>query len=195
MKAGHTRTQIARNVGVHKATISRELTRNLGERGYRPKQADELATARRKQRVRPRITVCTMDASRRVTAPRVESRTDFRSPHARRAGTHQPRAHLQVRLCGQTSGRHALAPLAVPETTAETLRHLLAARAHPQPRAALTSALRVVERQSATRRLGGRHHHRARTTGKPSSAWSSANRSSCDSPKFGATRRSRSPTP
>ena len=56
-KEGHNRTQIARNVGVHKATIGRELTRNLGERGYRPKQADELAQARQKQRVRPRITV------------------------------------------------------------------------------------------------------------------------------------------
>jgi len=55
-KAGHNRTAIARNVGVHKATISRELTRNLGGRGYRPKQADELATARKQQRVRPRIT-------------------------------------------------------------------------------------------------------------------------------------------
>lgn len=56
-KEGHSRTAIARNVGVHKATVSRELTRNLGGRGYRPKQADELARARKQQRVRPRITV------------------------------------------------------------------------------------------------------------------------------------------
>ncbi len=56
-KEGHNRTAIARNVGVHKATVSRELTRNLGARGYRPKQADELAQQRQKQRVRPRITV------------------------------------------------------------------------------------------------------------------------------------------
>ena len=54
-KAGHNRTAIARNLGVHKATVSRELTRNLGERGYRPKQADQLTRARRRQRVRPRI--------------------------------------------------------------------------------------------------------------------------------------------
>ncbi len=54
-KAGHTRTEIARNLGVHKATVARELVRNLGERGYRPKQADELARERQKQRVRPRI--------------------------------------------------------------------------------------------------------------------------------------------
>lgn len=55
-KEGHNRTQIARNLGVHQATISRELRRNLGGCGYRPKQADELAQARRQQRVSPRIT-------------------------------------------------------------------------------------------------------------------------------------------
>ena len=55
-KAGHSRSAIARNVGVHKATIGRELARNLGERGYRPKQADERARARHKQRVGSRIT-------------------------------------------------------------------------------------------------------------------------------------------
>jgi IS30 family transposase len=56
-KEGHSQTQIARNMGVHKATISRQLSRNIGGRGYRPKQADELAQARKQQRVRPRITV------------------------------------------------------------------------------------------------------------------------------------------
>ncbi len=55
-KEGHSRTAIARNVGVHKATVSRELTRNTGGRGYRPKQADELARERQQQRVRVRIT-------------------------------------------------------------------------------------------------------------------------------------------
>ena len=54
-KAGHNRTAIARNLGVHKTTVARELVRNLGERGYRPKQADELAQERRQQRVKPRI--------------------------------------------------------------------------------------------------------------------------------------------
>ena len=55
-KEGHNRTAIARHVDVHKTTIGSELTRHLGERGYRPKQADELAQARQKQRVGPRIT-------------------------------------------------------------------------------------------------------------------------------------------
>ena len=55
-KAGHNRTAIARNLGVHKTTVARALVRNLGGRGYRPKQADELARERQRQRVRPRIT-------------------------------------------------------------------------------------------------------------------------------------------
>ena len=46
-KAGHNQTQVARHLGVHKSTISREFSRNLGKRGYRPKQAQRLADARR----------------------------------------------------------------------------------------------------------------------------------------------------
>ncbi len=56
-KEGHNQTAIARNLGVHQSTITRELARNQGGRGYRPKQADELARARRQQRVQPRITL------------------------------------------------------------------------------------------------------------------------------------------
>ncbi|MBA3354430.1 MAG: helix-turn-helix domain-containing protein [Pyrinomonadaceae bacterium] len=43
MKAGHNQTQIAANLACHKSTISRELRRNRGLKGYRPYQADELA--------------------------------------------------------------------------------------------------------------------------------------------------------
>lgn len=46
MKALHTITQIAQVLGRHKSTISRELRRNAGFRGYRPKQACELALKR-----------------------------------------------------------------------------------------------------------------------------------------------------
>jgi IS30 family transposase len=51
---GHNQTEIAETVGVHKATISRELVRNTGQRGYRPRQADQLSQARRKKG-QPRI--------------------------------------------------------------------------------------------------------------------------------------------
>lgn len=46
MKANQSITQIADQLGRHKSTISRELSRNEGRRGYRPKQACELALAR-----------------------------------------------------------------------------------------------------------------------------------------------------
>ena len=46
-KAGNSQTAIAEAIGVHKSTISREMTRNSGERGYRPKQANELALGKR----------------------------------------------------------------------------------------------------------------------------------------------------
>jgi IS30 family transposase len=47
LKAGHNQTEIAHNIRVHKSTISRELRRNRGLKGYRPKQAHELALSRR----------------------------------------------------------------------------------------------------------------------------------------------------
>ncbi len=39
MKDGKTQSQIAQLLNRHKSTISRELARNTGNRGYRPKQA------------------------------------------------------------------------------------------------------------------------------------------------------------
>ena len=49
MKAGHIQTEIARLVNVHKSTISRELRRNRGMKGYRPKQAHQFSLNRRKK--------------------------------------------------------------------------------------------------------------------------------------------------
>ena len=46
MKAGHDQTQIAKLLDRHKSTISRELIRNTGYRGYRPKQACEFSGPR-----------------------------------------------------------------------------------------------------------------------------------------------------
>jgi len=44
---GYGPSKIAQELEVHKSTISRELSRNIGERGYRPKQANEKALERR----------------------------------------------------------------------------------------------------------------------------------------------------
>jgi IS30 family transposase len=55
LKMGHSRTEIADALGVHKSTVSRELKRNRGKRGYRPTQAHQFALQRRKK-ARKRIT-------------------------------------------------------------------------------------------------------------------------------------------
>lgn len=55
MKAGHNQSETAAVVGVHKATISRELRRNRGGRGYRPRQAQRMTCRRRQASHRARI--------------------------------------------------------------------------------------------------------------------------------------------
>ena len=46
LKAGHPQSEIATVLKRHKSTISHEVRRNRGLRGYRPKQAQRLALAR-----------------------------------------------------------------------------------------------------------------------------------------------------
>lgn len=46
LKEGLSQSDIAINLGRHKTTISREIARNSGQRGYRPKQANFLAQQR-----------------------------------------------------------------------------------------------------------------------------------------------------
>ena len=47
-KVGHKQEEIAGLLGRSPSTISRELVRNSGLRGYRPKQAQRLTDARRR---------------------------------------------------------------------------------------------------------------------------------------------------
>jgi len=47
LRMGISQTEIAKDIGVHRSTISRELHRNRGGRGYRPIQANEIALNRR----------------------------------------------------------------------------------------------------------------------------------------------------
>lgn len=54
-KAGHNQTSIAQLIGCHKSTISRELRRNRGQKGYRHQQAAELAYHRQGEAYRSRI--------------------------------------------------------------------------------------------------------------------------------------------
>ncbi len=64
MKAGHNQTEIARILEVHKSTISRELRRNRGLRGYRPQQAERLAVTRLPAAGRPALPEAAQEALR-----------------------------------------------------------------------------------------------------------------------------------
>ncbi|MCD4688414.1 MAG: IS30 family transposase [Desulfuromonadaceae bacterium] len=52
---GQSKAQIAKVLDRHKSTIGREITRNCGLRGYRPKQANSLADSRRQEKSARRI--------------------------------------------------------------------------------------------------------------------------------------------
>ena len=54
-KVGLSQAKIAGLINVHKSTVCRELKRNHGLRGYRPKQAHALALKRRRDKPRERI--------------------------------------------------------------------------------------------------------------------------------------------
>jgi IS30 family transposase len=47
LKMEHSHTEIAGLLHVHKSTIGRDINRNRGRRGYRPRQADQKACNRR----------------------------------------------------------------------------------------------------------------------------------------------------
>ena len=49
-KQGYSQTFIAKSMGRNKSTISRELSRNIGKKGYRYKQADRLACERHQKK-------------------------------------------------------------------------------------------------------------------------------------------------
>ena len=53
LDAGLTNTEIADKLGFHKSTIGREILRNTGARGYRPKQAHLLAVSREESKHGP----------------------------------------------------------------------------------------------------------------------------------------------
>lgn len=64
-KAGRTQSEIAEAIGFSQSTVSKELKRNRGERGYREKQAETKA-AKRKKAKRPRETVMTEEMGEQV---------------------------------------------------------------------------------------------------------------------------------
>ncbi len=59
VKTGHNQTMIAKVLTINKSTISRELKRNRGLRGYRPKQAHEKSMIRQHKKLQSRIPATT----------------------------------------------------------------------------------------------------------------------------------------
>jgi IS30 family transposase len=85
LKMGHNQTQIASAIGVHRSTISRELKRNSGQRGYRPKQAHRFCMARRskaRRRITPEDWAAIEDKIRMDWSPeQIAERTNFQISH------------------------------------------------------------------------------------------------------------------
>jgi len=72
LKMEHTDTEIAEAIGVHPSTIGREIKRNHGQRGYRPKQAHYKAMSRRRkdrERISPDVWVLVEYLVRRDWSP------------------------------------------------------------------------------------------------------------------------------
>lgn len=99
MKADLSQTQIANIMGVHKSTISRELSRNRGLRGYRPKQAHQFCVQRRHQKTKPRIEPSTWQLIERLL-----------------------RAHRANQSLAPSGGQHVLADKQAGETLYRHLR-------------------------------------------------------------------------
>jgi transposase, IS30 family len=59
MKAGKLQSGITNLLGVHKSTISREIRRNSGLKGYRPQQANQFRLQRWQDKAKPHIATST----------------------------------------------------------------------------------------------------------------------------------------
>ena len=120
-KKEHTMTEIADVIGVHKSTVSRELRRNTGGRGYRPKQAHQLALLRRDEKVRfwhPREHLATRRAA---TARGLEPRAGLSVVTRLWRAISEPRVDLSVHLLGQELWRGSAYSLALQEAAPQTL--------------------------------------------------------------------------
>jgi IS30 family transposase len=120
IKAGHKQSEIARVMNRHPCTISRELRRNRGQRGYRPKQAHEFSQARMRACENGRR-VCTETWAfaeaklAELWSPEQISGYLKANGQARR----QPRNDLSAHLRRPARRRHPASRPALPEGTAK----------------------------------------------------------------------------
>lgn len=144
-EAGHNQSEIARGIGVHKSTVSRELCCNHATRGYRPRHAHLLALARRAGKVRCTLTprhwdevhrLLLQDWSPEQIAGRVAEEGAFRV---------SPEWIYQNLL--ENKRQSALSP-ALPEDSAQTLRQ------GPRVRGAIAGRIGIAERPAVVARRG-----------------------------------------
>ena len=76
LQANQSPTKIAEIIGVDRSTIYRELKRNTGLRGYRPKQAHEKALNSQARKEQEANCARNMGTDRSKTTLGLESRTD-----------------------------------------------------------------------------------------------------------------------
>ena len=192
-KASFNQTEIASEIGVHKATVSREVRRGCGGRGYRPTQAQALAAARLGRRARLRIEPETWQQVTNLLAqqwspaqisgrlklegqPTVSHERIYQYIYAdKRAG-----GVLHSTCARKNSAANAMAAM----TGADNSR-----RAAPL----MTVPPSLIVKSGVA--IGRPTPSLADTTNKPSSAWLSASQSSCGSPRLCAIRRSWSDEP
>jgi IS30 family transposase len=81
LKTKNNMAKIAEVIGIHKSTVSREISRNMSRRGYRPKRAHEMAMKKRKKakpRILPETWVLVEDLIRKDFSPeQISGRLDI----------------------------------------------------------------------------------------------------------------------
>ena len=189
-KAGHSQNFIAKEIGVHPATISRELQRGCGLRGYRPKQAEDLAGVRKQKRYRPRIAATTWALIEQLL------RQDW-SPE-------QVSGWLAKEKQLQVSHERIYQYIYADKARGGTLfKHLRCRKLRPALLFYDSEALPTAAQSRSARRslssgsesvTGRLIRSLVRTIGKPFSAWSSASQSCAYSRRSSATRLKRSST-
>jgi IS30 family transposase len=105
--AGFKPSAIALQLSRHPATIYRELRRNRGLRGYRPRQAQQMAETRRREKAKPKIPEETYDIindliekdwSPEQISGWLAAEKNMRISHERIAPAHRPRQEARRKL-------------------------------------------------------------------------------------------------
>src|ERR1700693_5977808 len=164
LQSGHSQAHIARKIGVDPSTISRELVRNSGARGYRFRQAHEKASQRRKEASDTQNDGGPGGTDRGKTDARaVESRSDQRPSGEGWRSLYQSRAHLSACLERQERRWRTASSLASQrQKIQQAERQEFGARVDSEPRRHRSATFRC-RRKKPHRRLGGRHNYRCQS--------------------------------